>query len=371
MSRAVPTDWDKLVDADETVLDFPREYGVDDDDDRIPLDDASPFPDDSDAPPDAGPPAARVVLTTEEELLALEPPRWLVDGFLPEKSLGVLFGASETFKSFVALDLALRMCAGMSYHGRDSLRAPAIYVAGEGYFGLKKRYAAWMQYHDRTEPVGIHFLGRALDVRRGSADLFGLREAIAAKLGKDVGLVVLDTLNRMLAGNENASDDMSAYIRGCDELREATGAAVLSIHHSGHIEAERSRGHSSLRAALDVEMKCVRDGDRVTVSCTKMKDAPHFRDLDFDMVPVAGSLCQKAVGTADLRMTPNRAKVLKALPTESGLERKRIPDAADVPKGTVRHVLEWGESTGYIRAATAGKYVRTDAGTIALCHGAT
>lgn len=308
----------------------------------------------------------RIVLTDEAELEAMEETPWQVEGIIPEKALGLLFGASETYKSFIALDLALHITLGLDYHGRAVQRGPVVYVAAEGYFGMKKRLAAWKKYRGVEGKLGIYFLRHSLEVRRGSADLSGLREAIREKVGGPVAAIFLDTLSRNFVGNENAADAMVDYLRGCDELREATGASLLSVHHTGHLEADRGRGHSSLRAALDVEMKVTRDGDRVTLSCTKQKDAAHFPALAFDMLPVSASLVPKAVGTVDHKWTDSRLKAAKALPTEGGLTRAQWAKEADMPPGTLRHALDWLVTMAYARSTRESKYVRTEAGTAAL-----
>ena len=46
-------------------------------------------------------------------------------------------------------------------------------------------------------------------------------------------VVVIDTLNRSLNGNENDSKDMAAYIRAADAIRETFHCAVIIVHHCG------------------------------------------------------------------------------------------------------------------------------------------
>ena len=59
--------------------------------------------------------------------------------------------------------------------------------------------------------------------------------------------VAIDTLNRSLAGSESSDEDMAAYIRAADAIRDAFNCAVVIVHHCGH-EGTRPRGHLSLRA---------------------------------------------------------------------------------------------------------------------------
>ena len=69
--------------------------------------------------------------------------------------------------------------------------------------------------------------------------------------------VVLDTLNRSLNGSESSDEDMSAYVRAADAIRETFDCAVLIVHHCG-IKL-RPRGHTSLTGAADAQLAVKRD----------------------------------------------------------------------------------------------------------------
>lgn len=61
-----------------------------------------------------------------------------------------------------------------------------------------------------------------------------------------ISMVVVDTLARVMVGNENAAEDMNALIQNCDRLRHVTNAHVMIIHHSGKAkEAEREAAQLS------------------------------------------------------------------------------------------------------------------------------
>lgn len=62
------------------------------------------------------------------------PISWLVEGFWPEKSYGVLGGAKKTLKSYHAIDLALSVASGTSHLGHFPVAQarPVLYFVGEG-----------------------------------------------------------------------------------------------------------------------------------------------------------------------------------------------------------------------------------------------
>ena len=58
----------------------------------------------------------------------------------------------------------------------------------------------------------------------------------------------------------------------------------MIVYHTGH-SGYRARGNSAFYAALDGEMSLKKTGNDMTLSCTKMKDAPDFDDLNFLLIP--------------------------------------------------------------------------------------
>jgi hypothetical protein len=110
-----------------------------------------------------------------------------------------------------------------------------------------------------------------LDANADTGRLIELIKEAAASIGMPIKLVVIDTLARALnGGNENAPEDMGSVIRAADRIREATGAHVVFVHHSGKDQAKGARGHSSLRAATDTEIEIVRpEGNERSVASVK------------------------------------------------------------------------------------------------------
>lgn len=218
-------------------------------------------------------PPPRFRLLNDDELVRLPTPTWLIQGVLPSNGLIGLVGAPKSFKSFVALDCGCHISLGLDWHGRTVQEGPVVYIYAEGVSGLRQRVAAWKRYARLDSALDVMFLPQRVSLN-DEADARDLIEAIEKKLqGRRPALVIIDTLNRNFSGNENSSQDMGAFVRGCDLIREATGAAVLVVHHKGHGADDRSRGSSVFEAACDTVILCTRDDDRVTLDCKWMKDA--------------------------------------------------------------------------------------------------
>lgn len=63
------------------------------------------------------------------------------------------------------------------------------------------------------------------------------------------------------------------------------GAAVLIVHHSGHGDKQRSRGSSSIRAAMDGEFSTTKTEGGIVLSCQKAKDFEALKPLHFTLKP--------------------------------------------------------------------------------------
>jgi hypothetical protein len=198
--------------------------------------------------------------------------RYLVKGLIPREGLTLLWGPPKCGKSFWATDLALHIALGWDYRGRKVVGGPAVYCAFEGAFGLGARLEAFRQKYLAEDTSGVPFflVPMTLNLVRDQAELIA---AVRDTLGsRRPVLVVLDTLNRSLAGSESSDEDMSAYVRSADAIREAFGCAVLVVHHCG-INDSRPRGHTSLTGAADAQLSVIRDAtSNIVVTVEHMKD---------------------------------------------------------------------------------------------------
>ena len=186
-----------------------------------------------------------------------------VEGVVTEGAMSVVYGESNCGKTFFMADFSLHVAAGKTWNGKAVEQGGVIYCALEGAHGISNRVAAFRQHHGLEDavlpfaiiPVSINLLDPEADCQK----LIEAIQAAAKRMQMPVKLVVLDTLSRALAGgNENAPDDMGALVNSIDKVRQATGAHVCCIHHSGKDAARGARGHSLLRAATDTEIEISR-----------------------------------------------------------------------------------------------------------------
>ncbi|HWL56400.1 MAG TPA: helicase RepA family protein [Paracoccus sp. (in: a-proteobacteria)] len=206
--------------------------------------------------------------------------RYLVKGWLDRGTSSVVYGESNVGKTFFALDLAMHVAAGMDWHGNrvptaDKWAGPVLYIASEGGYGINSRIEAMRRDRpDLIKAVGRNFalMKVGLDLCT-SQDAAHLIEMIRADFEQAPSLIVVDTLARSMgSGDENTAQDMGKFIKSIDQLREATGAHVMIIHHSGKDASKGARGSGSLRAAADTEIELTRAESVVTAETRKQRD---------------------------------------------------------------------------------------------------
>lgn len=196
---------------------------------------------------------------------------YLVKGLMPRVGVGVLWGPPKCGKSFWMLELALHIALGRAYRGRRVTQGAVVYCAFEGASGYGARADALRQHHSVPDgPIPLQLMPARLDLTKGYAKFIA---AVRAQSRDVPALIVLDTLNRSFVGSESSDEDMSAYFRAADALREAFGCFVQIIHHCG-IDGTRPRGHTSLTAGADAQLAQTRVGDDLTTMVEFMRDGP-------------------------------------------------------------------------------------------------
>jgi len=228
-------------------------------------------------------------LFTKAEDIEMTPPQWLIDGMVEQEALSMVFGASGAGKTFVVLDMALSVATGKAYHGKEVKQAPVCYIAGEGHAGFARRINAWATHND-VSLKGVPFYKSTSTVVMNDPEdankLMSEIDGIVQEVGEPK-LIILDTMDRTLAGSDSDDKDVAAYLTVCDEVRLKYGATVIVVHHVGHNHQERARGSTRLKGRLDSEYRVEMWGDfKLILTPTKMKDAEEPAPMSFLKVTI-------------------------------------------------------------------------------------
>lgn len=269
-------------------------------------------------------------------LSALPRPEWLIEGVLPTRSVTMSYGPPKSGKSFAAIDLAASVATGRPWMGQATKQAPVLYVVGEGASGVILRQEAWSLYHGATvELDALHWYPAAVNLFQPDQ-----ASALAALAGEiRAGLVVIDTLARCSVGaDESGTKDMGIIVSVLDQIRDASGACVHVVHHSGKDKAKGARGSTALMGAVDIALEVSGGAGRVRIELVDAKDVAAGFSATFGMEQVADSIVLVPGGGSDGRaLSAKAAEALSALSegvTADGLSSTAWMDLAEMPATT-------------------------------------
>jgi hypothetical protein len=214
-----------------------------------------------------------------DNMPTLEP---LVGDLLHLDSLARVVGPSGHMKSFMVIDFAAHVGTGMKWHGHHVRQGTVVYLVAEGARGIRKRVRAWEKHHG-IKMTDVLFLPRPVQAMSPEWDTL-----IEAMRRLEPAMIVIDTQARISVGvEENSAKELGLVVDRMEQLRAATGACVLVIHHTGHV-GEHGRGSSSAKGALQSELHVSKKGDRaanivITLKTGKQKDDEEGSDLQFGL----------------------------------------------------------------------------------------
>ena len=172
---------------------------------------------------------------------------YMIKGLIPSRGFGTIYGASGTFKSFVALDMAYHIALGKRWAGRRVSQGVALYIAAEGMGGMTKRVEGFRMAHGNwPDSVPFALMPASPNLGSPNGDLKLLIQSIDS-MGRPPSLIVLDTLSQMLHGAEENGAGMTAFIQNAQALSTRFDCFVLAVHHTGYGPQDRMRDSSSER----------------------------------------------------------------------------------------------------------------------------
>ncbi|HEY8776554.1 MAG TPA: AAA family ATPase [Gaiellaceae bacterium] len=197
------------------------------------------------------------------------PTPWLVEDLIVDRALVAAVGRWKTTKSYGLLEIAIAIVTGRQAFGRCAVDepGPVVFVIEES-----GRDALWRRLDSlsrgraipREELRGLKLAANAgvkLDDQEWQQRLIDIGQLIRPRL------FVFDPLARMKASTrkENEQDAMAEPIEFIRALREATGAAVAFVQHTGH-QGDHMRGTSDLESVWETRLQWKKTGDTVELT---------------------------------------------------------------------------------------------------------
>ena len=202
------------------------------------------------------------------------PPRLapvLVPGLLRLGHTGLLVARAKSGKSWSVIALTVAVVTGSKWMGRTCRKGRVLFVNPE-----IDPHSLSHRFHKVVEAMGAD----PADVD-GNTTVLTLRGKLAegdkpmtldtvAELIQDAAehfggfeLIVIDSCSTLLSGDENNSLDVRRFHNLCLTITEATGAAVLCVHHEGKAQSgdmdsiARGRGSSAWGDSFDLVLSLV------------------------------------------------------------------------------------------------------------------
>lgn len=218
----------------------------------------------------------------------VEPPAWVIDQLVPTRSVGFIYGASGTKKTFVALHAALCVAQGVHFLGLGVRPGHVFYFSPEDFDGVAERYAGWREKYNSGKVLeSFHLTHHRLPLEDHDKMRTLAAGWVHSNPDDQIGLIIVDTLSSNNAGaksemNENDNNQMAKVMAGGELLARALNCAVVILHHTGkpnpNDKFEKTsipdpRGASALKnnAGFAIYMKAVSRSHDVSLHVKKAK----------------------------------------------------------------------------------------------------
>jgi len=213
--------------------------------------------------------------------------QWLVDGLWGRQAVGIIGGEPRCGKSFLALDLAVAVAAGVPCLRRfpATQPGPVLMFAAEDAGHIVRRR---LQGIAAAAGAGFEALDIAvIDVPVLRLDHRPDRQRLLETVERHGSrLLVLDPLVRLHGVDENAVSEIAPILGFLRDVQRRSGAAVLLVHHARKSGSSRPgqalRGSSELHAWGDSNLY-LRRRDGKIVMTVEHRAAPGLADVAIEL----------------------------------------------------------------------------------------
>lgn len=230
------------------------------------------------------------VTLTEDDIECFPDAIYLVSGILQTATVSMLFGESNTGKTFVALHTAQCIARGMQWLGRPVEQGPVLYIYAEGKLGLKPRLQAWRKHYSLPKTSNVQYIAHPVHLL---SDRQTLIDTIEDQEVKPV-LVVIDTFSNCSIGtNQNDQMEVAKILATGHDIARDYGSHVMVVHHTNR--AGTVNGSAAFRNHVDTMIELSRDGKDgpLTMKCEKQRDASFFSDIRLNLAIIDLGLNEK------------------------------------------------------------------------------
>ena len=195
---------------------------------------------------------------------------WCVEPILPRGRQAGLFAPAGVGKSLLAVDLSAAKATGRPVLGQPAQDpVSVVYIDQEMTREDLRERLGDFGYSEEDDLANLHYYQLTalppLDTVDGGDALMAIVERHRPEL------VVLDTMARVVAGDENSADTFRSFFRCSGCHLKAAGVALLRLDHAGKDPSRGQRGSSSKADDLDLVWRLSMVEDRVVLNRVKTR----------------------------------------------------------------------------------------------------
>lgn len=175
---------------------------------------------------------------------------WILDPIIPARRLVAIYSEPKLGKSLLMLEIAVGIARGVRVLGAKPEPCRVLYVDHENdpRGDIRARLQAMghgPEHLDQLDYLSFPAMSK-LDQPAGGVELLAAAEHYRS------GLVVIDTVSRAVAGEENANDTWLNWYRNTGVLLKRAGITVVRLDHPGKDAEKGMRGASAKLGDVDL-----------------------------------------------------------------------------------------------------------------------
>jgi hypothetical protein len=293
--------------------------------------------------------ALGIVSADELKTRVFPPRRYLVDEMIPDSGLVLIAASKAAGKTFISLQLAESIGAGLPFMGKRSSPGKVLFLELE----LSERRIHERLNTMRLETGNIEFL---------FGNFPAGREAIALleDLTKRYSLIVIDVVSCIFPRDSNMNDygDTYAFLSPIRKAAHDNECVVFLNSHNRKAETEdildQAMGSVGIVANCDVilTLKRIRGQSEAVLHC-------NGNDIESAQIPLMHDPASLRFVLSDrdpreTELTPERRKVLAVLKSKGVTKLSEIAKEAGTTTPNASNLLKSMEQTGLVRNPKTG-----------------
>lgn len=298
-----------------------------------------------------------------------EEQRWLVEGLWSAQGVGIVGGEPKSFKSFLALDMAVSVASGAPCLRRFPVAqrgSVLVFPAEDALHVVRSRLAGI------AAAAGVDFASLPVDVITAPVLRLDVQDH-ARKLRETVEalrprLLVLDPFVRLHRRDENQANEVAPLLAFLRDLQRRYDVAVLLVHHArkgaGHERGGQAlRGSSELHAWGDSNLYIRRKRDALILS-VEHRAAPSPSDLQLALRDDGPAVAlhvvdEKAPSTGTNTGEPTLAERVEQALAAAPLSQRQLRESCKVRTTNLCATLASLTASGRVRKLPGGVYALT------------